>query len=423
MREPSPSPGKRPHRSCPVIPNYPASRNRPGYTDHLGKRRTVKGYTEKALTEQLAARLENEARLRKTGMIDPRQEELATLRQSAIESHLDDFEKSLKRRNNTAKHIKLTMGRIRRIIDGCGFKNLGDISADEVEGFLDETRESDGFGHRTHNHYVQAIEQFSKWLAEKGRMAINPLIGLPRLNCETDVRHNRRALTAEEFQRLVQAAQSSEKMIQCFDGETRSRIYILSYMTGLRRSELASLTPSSFKLDGSPPTVTVAAANSKHRKTDVLPLHPDLVVFLRRWLADVGSHDKLFPKLDKRRTWLMVKKDLEKAGIPYRTAEGIADFHAAGRHTYITELLRNGATLPEALELARHSDVKMTMKYTHIGIDDQERASQSTQPVSANGQHFRRPFESTGVLTCHWKSPKRWRTAGYKPNGDVTLWH
>ena len=41
----------------------------------------------------------------------------------------------------------------------------------------------------------------------------------------------------------------------------------------------------------------------------------------------------------------------------------------------ITELLRNGASLPEARELARHSDIRMTMKYTHIGIEDQARAA------------------------------------------------
>jgi len=52
----------------------------------------------------------------------------------------------------------------------------------------------------------------------------------------------------------------------------------------------------------------------------------------------------------------------------------IADFHAAGRHTHITELFRNGASVPEAKELARHSDIRQTMKYTHIGIEDQARA-------------------------------------------------
>jgi hypothetical protein len=84
--------------------------------------------------------------------------------------------------------------------------------------------------------------------------------------------------------------------------------------------------------------------------------------------------EKLFPKLAGRKTWRMVKKDLERVGIPYGTEAGIADFHAAGRHTHITELLRNGASLPEAKELARHSDIKTTMRYTHIGLKDQARA-------------------------------------------------
>jgi integrase/recombinase XerD len=84
--------------------------------------------------------------------------------------------------------------------------------------------------------------------------------------------------------------------------------------------------------------------------------------------------DLLFPKLAKRRTWLMVKKDLARVGIKYETPEGIADFHAAGRHTHISGLLKNGASLPETKELARHTDVKMTMKYTHVGMDDRAKA-------------------------------------------------
>ena len=70
----------------------------------------------------------------------------------------------------------------------------------------------------------------------------------------------------------------------------------------------------------------------------------------------------------------MVKKDLERVGIAYKNEEGVADFHAAGRHTHITQLLRNGCSVPEAQRLARHSDVRLTMRYTHIGIQDQAKA-------------------------------------------------
>lgn len=62
------------------------------YTDAEGKRVTVKGFTDKALTEQLASKLENEAMLRTRGMIDPAQEKLAAVRQSEAAEHLAAFE-------------------------------------------------------------------------------------------------------------------------------------------------------------------------------------------------------------------------------------------------------------------------------------------------------------------------------------------
>jgi integrase len=114
-------------------------------------------------------------------------------------------------------------------------------------------------------------------------------------------------LTADEIQKLAKAARSSTRKIQTFTGEQRARLYIRSVMTGLRRSELASLTPRSFKLDGDPPTVTIQAACSKHRKQDVLPLHPDLVVMLREWLKGMQPDQRLFPNLARKKAWFMVQ--------------------------------------------------------------------------------------------------------------------
>lgn len=180
----------------------------------------------------------------------------------------------------------------------------------------------------------------------------------------------RRALSAGEVSRLVESARGSGVRIQGFTGEQRARIYFVSFLTGLRRNELASLTRRSFDLDTSPPTLTIEAKYSKHRRKDVLPIHPELAAMLRIWLKGIEPGQRLFPLLARRKTWRMVRKDLERVGIPYETEDGIADFHAAGRHTHITELLRNGASLVEAKELARHSDIKTTMKYTHIGLMD-----------------------------------------------------
>jgi site-specific recombinase XerD len=57
---------------------------------------------------------------------------------------------------------------------------------------------------------------------------------------------------------------------------------------------------------------------------------------------------------------------------------------------YVTGLLRNGASITEARELARHSDVRMMMKYTHIGLEDQARALASLPAPSALQERARR---------------------------------
>jgi hypothetical protein len=113
--------------------------------------------------------------------------------------------------------------------------------------------------------------------------------------------------------------------------------------------------------------------------------------------------DRLFPGLATKKLYRMIQLDLRDAGIPYQTEEGIADFHAAGRHTYITQLIRSGVSLPTAMELARHSDVKMTMRYTHIGIADQAAALASLpaapQPVTPGSALHGRCISGGGG--CH----------------------
>jgi len=111
-----------------------------------------------------------------------------------------------------------------------------------------------------------------------------------------------------------------------------------------------------------------------HRPKDVVPLHPEFVVLVREWIRGVEPDQLLFPRIERKKTRLMAKKDLKRAGIPYGTPKGIADFRPAGRHSHITGLMRSGASIMEAKELARHADIRQTAKYTHIGKKDRAEA-------------------------------------------------
>ena len=157
------------------------------------------------------------------------------------------------------------------------------------------------------------------------------------LNTKIDRRHPRRALTDEEATRLL-ATQSIPL--------ERRVIFAVPMGTGLRLSELRSLKVAAFHLDGDAPRVEVEAAFSKHRRQDVQPLPLELAATLRKHLEGRASDE---PALRFTYTPLReMKKDLQKAGIPYKNGAGeFADFHAL-RHTYITNLERAGVHLEVA---------------------------------------------------------------------------
>lgn len=104
---------------------------------------------------------------------------------------------------------------------------------------------------------------------------------------------------------------------------------------------------------------------AKNRKEATQPLRPEVVDAVRAILPEHAMpFERVFagivPRLPR------FKKDLALAGIPFETAEGRLDFHSL-RHTFITNLSVPEVAPRVAMELARHSDLRLTMKtYTHL---------------------------------------------------------
>ncbi len=147
--------------------------------------------------------------------------------------------------------------------------------------------------------------------------------------------------------------------------------------TGFRAKELAILTWQSFDFDDEYPSVTVQAAYTKNRKLTTQQLRKDVAVLFRQWQQDHGfeSDAKVFKCFNKNKAAGMLKRDLKVAGIPYKDSAGrFADFHSS-RHTFITNVVKSGATVKEAQSLARHSKPELTLGvYTHLTTFDERRA-------------------------------------------------
>lgn len=97
------------------------------------------------------------------------------------QGHLEAFDRSLT--NNTAKHRRLTMTRVRRVVEGRGFRTLAELDGEKVVAWLNEFREEKNLGARTYNHHPQAADAFGKWLAMTKRLPGNPLVGRTRRQC------------------------------------------------------------------------------------------------------------------------------------------------------------------------------------------------------------------------------------------------
>jgi integrase len=181
----------------------------------------------------------------------------------------------------------------RKVATGCRFNFISDVSASRVESFLAELRRG-GASIQTSNFYLQAIKQFARWLVRDRRTGDNPLAHISGGNVDLDRRHDRRALPEAEFTALLEAARGAGPYRK-LSGRDRVMLYLVAAYTGLRASELASLTPASFDMDAGVPSVAVEAAYSKHRRRDVLPLLAGLVGPLKEWMADKASKERLWP--------------------------------------------------------------------------------------------------------------------------------
>jgi integrase len=353
------------------------------YADENGVRRTIKGCPDKAATEGIARKLETEAELRRRGVIDPKNDAYATHEAEPLAEHLEVWRTYLLGKGNSHRHADEGHARVLKLMTAAKANRLSDLTLTRLQAAL-ATLKSAGLSLRTVHHYTRLTKNFTKWAWRDGRTREDLLAHLqPPDNPETDRRRERRALTVDQLERLVRAAEQGPERRR-LSGIDRAMLYRITAGTGFRSEEMQSLTPESFDLEGAYPTITVEAADSKRRRRDVQPIQPALALFLEPWLAGKPEGQPLFP-VTRWAILAALQGDLAVAGIEYENSEGFADFHAL-RHSFITTLAKSNAPVKIVQSLARHSTPVLTLGvYTHLGLYDQTPALDAlpdlTQPA------------------------------------------
>lgn len=358
------------------------------YRDENGVLRKVPFSEDKSAAQAMLADLLRNVERRKAGLIDP----LANQTDRPVVDFVNEYQRHLEVKKRSERHIVETVRMINKILAKINCSVVGDLRSAEksLEEYIGRRMDS-GSSHRTVNADIVAIRAFCRWLMQKKQcLTFDPTGGIEKLNVAEDRRHNRRALTDEETQRLIQTTFESKRDFRNLTGKDRAMLYMLAQRTGLRRGELMSLTPGSFDWSGQLSTVIVNAGKSKRRKTETIPLPQDLAIVLQNYLKDRSKSEPVWPGTWWERSSKMIQLDLKDAGIEPKDSSGrILDFHGQ-RTTFITSLARAGVSPATAQRLARHSDVNLTLgAYTKLQASELQEALErlptlNQKPVDQN---------------------------------------
>ncbi len=288
---------------------------------------------------------------------------------------------------------------------GTGHGKARRIARETVQSLLEHAAR--GLGPTTRNYYRRHLKQFGAWLVRDRRMGTNPFGYLEPERTDADQRHRRRAATVDELTQLIDSTRRSLRTFRGLCGADRAMLYMMAFATGFRAAGLASLTPAHFRLDADPPTVTLAARDDKSRKGKVNPLPLVVAADLRLYLASRSPDCPIWSG-----SWVddaadMVRGDLAEAGLEGvgRDADGLLflDFHAIGRHTFLTHIARN-APLHVAQKLAGHSSPVVTARYTHAATDDLRAAVEGLPNVMGDSRSVCTQFARTLCKSGHRES-------------------
>ena len=253
------------------------------------------------------------------------------------------------------RHVIQKRRHLERLIEGQRLARLSDLTADALERHL-ATMKTDGLSARSVNFARQIAVAFAGWLVKTGKLEVNPLRVVAKLDESRDRRRVRRPLTDGELARLLAVARE----------HGRETWYLAAALAGLRKGDLQRLTWRD--VDFAEGTLTVREGKAK--RVDVLPLHPQLADALRERKAArmaVGSA-RVFPETVTDRTR---QRDFQRAGIDREDAAGrVVDLHAL-RTTLGTQLARAGVAPQIAQRVMRHGDYRTTLAhYTVLGLTD-----------------------------------------------------
>jgi integrase/recombinase XerD len=170
-----------------------------------------------------------------------------------------------------------------------------------------------------------------------------------------------KTLTRDEVERL-----KSMPNVECPTGLRDRAMIELMHRAGIRVGETCKLHLRDVRWKDH--ELHIRPEVGKGGKEAIQPLDDKTLAWLERWKPTRRRYAAGTPWLfvtlrgtpmNRSDVWDMVARRARRAGIKHTSPHML-------RHTFATELLREGFDLRQVQELCRHSDVRTTVAYTHV---------------------------------------------------------
>ncbi|MGH7908557.1 MAG: tyrosine-type recombinase/integrase [Thermodesulfobacteriota bacterium] len=236
---------------------------------------------------------------------------------------------------------------LRRLIELYGNKKLSEITPKDIDDY--KTLRLRDAKPATVNREIATLRQIfnlaKRWKKFFGENPISISKLLPEHNLKE------RILTYEEETRLFSLCNPYLRPI-----------VVTALNTGMRKSEILTLKWSN--VDQKNGVITIDQTNTKTKKTRRIPINSTMRTLLPEQKLKSGGSEHVF---------------LSQTGAPYKFHDslkgafertcrkaGITGFRFHDlRHTSATRMVESGASIVAVSKILGHSDIKMTMRYSH----------------------------------------------------------
>jgi integrase/recombinase XerD len=227
--------------------------------------------------------------------------------------------------------------------------------------FLNRERKR-GLSTRSLARTLSSIKTFFKYLVQDGLLDKNPLQDVETPRQERKLPN---ILSVSEVETLIKAPDIATPL-----GLRDRALFELIYATGLRVSELVSLTVNSINVEAG--YILVLGKGSKER---VIPVGEEALKWVKRYVTEsrhkllAGKNSKyLFTnrsgmRMTRQGFWKIIKKYCLQLGIIKKISP-----HSL-RHSFASHLLEGGADLRSVQSMLGHEDISTTQIYTHVARD------------------------------------------------------